>query len=266
MSFASLLGVVRLGRAARMVAVLCVALAVATGFPSAAKASQILTGATSFFEPDGGVSAPGFSGSLAYELFDSGGGLSALAGGAAAPTLGTDFTLIFQVQMDPDTLNPTGITDVKMSAFQLGPGDGVLLVSPGPSSGGPIGSSDPVFSFGTFNQFADFSFAGLPGGGLAEGDSSAAFFFTIPDVDLTSTGSTLFPTGDVFTVGFFGVEANSVDIQVHLEQPTVIPEPAGVWLLGAGLLLLAFASFRPRALPQGRGRTRGASGHRKRSS
>ena len=249
-----------------MGAVLCVALAVATGFPSAAKASQILTGATSFFEPDGGVSAPGFSGSLAYELlFDSGGGTSALAGGAA-PTLGTDFTLIFQVQMDPDTLNPTAIDRVSMAAFQLGPGDGVLIVSPGPTSGGPIGPSDPVFSFGTFNQFADFSFAGLPGGGLAEGDSSAAFFFTIPDVDLTSTGSTLFPTGDVFTVGFFGLEANSVDIQVHLEQPTVIPEPAGVWLLGAGLLLLAFASFRPRALPQGRGRTRGASGHRKRSS
>ncbi|NRA01997.1 MAG: hypothetical protein HRU00_05280 [Myxococcales bacterium] len=241
--------------AVRMVRAICVALTVGIGFQSVAQGAEILTGAAAFFEADGGISAPGFSGSLAYELFDSGGGTSALAGGAA-PTLGTDFTLIFQVQMDPDTLNPTAIDRVSMAAFQLGPGDGVLIVSPGPTSGGPIGPSDPVFSFGTFNQFADFSFAGLPGGGLAEGDSSAAFFFTIPDVDLGPTGTTLFPTGDLFAVSFFGVAANSVDIQVHLDAPTVIPEPAGIWLLGVGVLLLALASFRTRALRSDRDRAR----------
>ena len=228
------------------VAAIGMAVTAGIGVQPPAQAAQILTGAAAFTEPDGGAISPGFSGNLAYELFDSAGGSSALAG-TAAPTLGTDFTLIFQVQMNPDTLNPTAIDRVVMSAFQLGPGDGQLLVSPGPTSGGAIGAPNPVFSFGTFNQFADYSFSALPGGGLAEGDSSAAFFFTIPDVDLGPTGTTLFPTGDLFTVSFLGTAANSVDIQVHLEQPTVIPEPAGVWLLSAGVLLLALVSLRGRA-------------------
>ena len=244
---------------ARMARAICVALTVGIGFQSVAQGAEILTGAAAFFEADGGISAPGFSGSLAYELFDSGGGTSALAGGAA-PTLGTDFTLIFQVQMDPDTLNPTGITDVNMSAFQLGPGSGVLgfppAGTPGPTSGGPIGVTDPVFSTGPFSQFAQYSFALLPGGSLLEGENSAAFFFTIPDVDLTSTGTMLFPTGDLFAVSFIGAAANSVDIQVHLDAPTVIPEPAGIWLLGVGVLLLGLASFRTRALRSDRDRAR----------
>ena len=103
---------------ARMARAICVVLTVGIGFQSVAQGAEILTGAAAFFEADGGVSAPGFSGSLAYELFDSGGGTSALAGGAA-PTLGTDFTLIFQVQMDADTRRPVPLSETAVARFSL---------------------------------------------------------------------------------------------------------------------------------------------------
>lgn len=232
----------RIGGIARAVSPACVLVAAATAWQPAAEATQILAGAALFSEPDGGVASPGFGGTLAYELFDSGGGNSALAGGAAAPVVGTDYTLIFRIQLDPDTDNSTALERVSMAAFQLGSGDGTILVSPGPTSGGTIGSAIPVYSLGTFGQFADYSFVDLPGGGLAEGDDSSPFFFTIPNVDLGPSGSMFIPEGDQFTVSFIGTAANSVDIQVPLEQPTVIPEPASVWMFAAGFAMLVFGS------------------------
>ena len=87
----------------RSLCAVCALVAAGTALSAPAQAAQILTGATGFSDPDGGVASPGFSGVLAFELYDSTGGTSALAGGQAAPTLGSDFTLVFQIQMNPDS-------------------------------------------------------------------------------------------------------------------------------------------------------------------
>lgn len=213
------------------------------GWSPSGHATLILSGDKVFAEPSGGVSDPFFQGTLSFELFDSGGGTSLLAGGPAPtfpPGDPTDFTLIFRITLDPDTGDPTKLASVGMSAFQLGTGDG-SFGDPGPTGGGALGATDPTFSTGFLAMFADYDFTGLPGGGLAEGATSAAFYFTIADVDLTATGSTQVPAGDQMAIGYITVNANSVNNTL-----TLVPEPGTALLLGLGLLALLGAGGRRR--------------------
>lgn len=210
---------------------------------SPAAATLVTTASAPFSEPSGGATSPGFSGLVSLELFDASGGASALSGGTIAAT-GGDFSVVLSISLDPDTDIFTRLASADFSAFQLGTGDGCVQalftfglcapLSPGPSSGGSLAGANPTFSTGTAGQFANYDFTGLPGGGLAEGAASGAFFFTIPSVDLTATGSTIVPLGDQLTVGLTTINANSVSTQL-----TIVPEPGSGALLGLGLAALA---------------------------
>lgn len=186
-------------------------------------------------EPSGGVTSPGFSGTLFLEVFDSDGGESSLASGAIAGT-GGDFTYVFQLVMDADGDGETAIiSNINFNAFMLGTGDFNLV---GSTSGGSFGSS---MTYQGNSITPSFTFDS----GLGEGAISDVFWFTQPLLDITETGTssiTFLATnvGDALVFSLGTTVASSANATMQ-----VIPVPAAVWLFGSGFLgLLGFARRR----------------------
>ena len=182
-------------------------------------------------EPSGGVSSPGFSGTLFLEVFDSAGGTFSRTGDVVGTT-GGDYTYVFQLVMDADSDGQAAlISDITLNAYQLGSGDTgnpAGSFGPGPTSGGVLGGgTDPAFS--AFGASAKFTF-----GGLAEGATSAAFWFTHPLLDMSSNGTVAFPVGDGLAFSLSTTVGTSANATLQ-----VIPVPAAVWLFGSGLVGLA---------------------------
>jgi len=196
---------------------------------------------TPFAEPSGGVDQPVFSGTMYLEVFDSGGGTFSRTGEAVAGTAG-DFTYVFQFALDADTGGGLAeIARLDFSAFMLGTGDtGTAgLFTPGPTGGGALGGGDPAFSItGGFNQTATFTF----GSPVAEGATSAAFWFTHANLDMSPAGTDfVYAIGDRLSFTALTTTASSVNADIQ-----VVPVPAAVWLFGSGLMGLAGMARRKR--------------------
>lgn len=211
-------------------------------FLSPSHAALVATGQASFGEPSGGVNKPVFSGTMYAETFDSAGGTFSYTGGSVG-AVGSGYTTVMQIVLNPDTGGGlAAVSDVTLSAYQLGSGDygtPAFTFGPGPSGGGTLGGApSPVFS--VLGTSARFTFTG----GISEGATSAAFYFTHPYLDLSATGTSLFPLGDAVTFSATTTVASSVNSTLHLTTP--VPVPAAVWLFGSGLLGLGGAAVRRR--------------------
>ncbi len=198
---------------------------------------------TPFGEPSGGVTQPGFTGTMYLEVFDSGGGTFSRTGDTVMTT-GGDYTYVFQFALDADlgTGDGQAIVDrIDFSAFMLGTGDSgtpAFSFSPGPTAGGAFGTSaDPAFTGNSTTATFTFSSSAA----VSEGSTSAAFWFTHPELDVTAGGTTLFALGDRLHFTAETTVASSVNADIQ-----VIPLPAAVWLFGSGLLGLAGMAKRKR--------------------
>lgn len=185
-------------------------------------------------EPSGGVTSPGFSGTLFLEVFDSSGGDVFSRTGDAVPTVGTDYTYMFQLVLDADTDGEAAfLSDITLNAFQLGTGDANF--SNASTGGGVLGAG---MTFGGNSISPKFTF---DAGGLAEGNASIAFWFSNPLLDVTAAGTTTFDIGDAMSFGVTTTVASSANATMQ-----VVPVPAAVWLFGSGLLGLTGLARRKR--------------------
>jgi len=200
--------------------------------PGGAEAALVATGTAAFGEPSGGASSPIFGGTLYAEVFDAGGGTFSRTLDSVAATAG-DYTVALQAVMAPDGGGGAAVvSDITLSAYMLGSGDtGNPLSSfgPPPTGGGTLaGGGDP--SYTASGTSARFSF-----GGLAEGATSTAFFFTHPKLDLTAGGSNTIPLGDVVAVLLGTTVGSSVNTSLVL---TAVPEPVSALLVTSALAAL----------------------------
>jgi len=133
------------------------------------------------------------------------------------------------------------VDQIDFSAFMLGPTDfGSPAFGQGPTGGGALstGGTDPVYSHtGGATGATSFKFTNP----VAEGGTSAAFWFTQPNLDITATGTDFFALGDRLTFSATTTVASSVSADIQ-----VIPLPAAVWLFGSGPLGLAGMAKRKR--------------------
>lgn len=199
---------------------------------------------TPFGEPSGGVNTPAFTGTMFLEVFDSGGGTFSRTGGTVAGT-GGDYTYVFQFELDADLGTGDGLAEIAkldFSAFMLGTGDTGTsgFFAPGPTGGGALGGADPSFSItGSSSETATFTF----GTAVAEGSTSAAFWFTHANLDVSAAGTDfVYTIGDRLTFSAQTTVASSVQADIQ-----VVPVPAAVWLFGSGLLGLVGIARRKRS-------------------
>ncbi len=168
-------------------------------FAGQAQAAVIMSGSSTFSEQDGI-----FSGTVFAEITGTAG----------------NYTSMFTLVMDADSdASASIIRDINLSSWQLGAG-----FNTGATSGGSAGG-DPSLAInaGFFGNDALFTF-----GGLAEGATSASFWFDFADLDLA---------GDSIAFGISSFDnLSSVNASINLAP---IPVPAAVWLFGSGLLGLA---------------------------
>jgi len=172
---------------------------VAVLFSMQLQAATVMTGSATFAETNGL-----WSGTLFAEV---------------SGTVG-NYTSTFNLVMDANTdATSSVIRDITFSSWQLGAG-----TSAGATSGGSTGG-DPSLALvgGFFGNDARFDFSGL-----AEGTSSASFWFDFADLDLT---------GDSIAMGLSDF-SNNVASPFTLNL-TAVPLPAAVWLFGTGLIGLA---------------------------
>jgi len=186
-------------------------------------------------EPSGGVTSPGFSGTLYLEVFDSAGWDVFSRTGDAVPTVGTDFTFVFQLVLDADSDGEAAIlSDITLNAFQLGTGD--FNFGNSSTGGGALGAGITYAGNGIAPKFTFDS-------GLAEGAASAAFWFSSSLLDMSVNGAAAFPQGgDAMTFGVTTTVARGADAIIQ-----VVPVPAAVWLFGSGLLGLTGLARRKRS-------------------
>lgn len=199
-------------------------------FAVQAQSALVATGSAVFSEPSGGVTAPFFSGTLYAEVFDAGGGTFSRTGDLVGATGG--FTTVLQLVTDLDTGDPVKITDASMAAFMLGPGS----FGNDPTGGGSYGG-DPTFSTTGLPGFVNALYT-FGGGGMAEGASSNAFYFTHPSLDLS--GDSMF-----FNVVAAPPAGGSTSVNSSIVLAAV-PVPAAVWLFGSGLIGLTGLARRGR--------------------